>query len=75
MDYSRILVIAPYSELAEEAGKTVAELKKPCRVIVADMGDGAAAAKKALNEGCSKVRAGGRALQLNTRCILKHISL
>lgn len=51
MDYSRILFIAPYSELAEQARKTVAELKRPCRVIMADMGDGAAAAKKALNEG------------------------
>lgn len=51
MDYSRILVIAPYPELAEEAKKTVQLLEKPCQVIVADMSDGAEAAKKALNEG------------------------
>ncbi|AFM39488.1 transcriptional regulator containing PAS, AAA-type ATPase, and DNA-binding domains [Desulfosporosinus acidiphilus SJ4] len=51
MDYSRILFVAPYEELAEEARKTVSFLEKPCRVIVADMSDGAAAAQKALNDG------------------------
>ncbi|MGC7871416.1 sigma 54-interacting transcriptional regulator [Desulfosporosinus sp. SYSU MS00001] len=51
MDYSRVLFVAPYEELAEEARKTVKVLKKPCRVIVADMSDGAAAAKNALNDG------------------------
>lgn len=51
MDYSRVLFVAPYEELAEEARKTVKVLKKPCRVIVADMSEGAAAAKKALNDG------------------------
>ena len=47
MDYSRILVIAPYPELAEEAKKTVQLLKKSCQVLVADMSDGAEAAKQA----------------------------
>ncbi|TGE33424.1 sigma 54-interacting transcriptional regulator [Desulfosporosinus sp. Sb-LF] len=51
MDYSRVLFIAPYTELAEEAKKTVQELNKPCQIIVADMRDGAEAAKKALNYG------------------------
>jgi transcriptional regulator with PAS, ATPase and Fis domain len=51
MDYSRVLFIAPYQELAEEAEKTIEILKKPCQVIVADMSDGAEAAKKALNNG------------------------
>ncbi|WP_407313997.1 sigma 54-interacting transcriptional regulator [Desulfosporosinus sp. SB140] len=64
MDYSRILFIAPYAELAEEAKKTVAELKKPCQVIMADMSDGAEAAKKALNDGVEVIISRGATASL-----------
>ncbi len=55
MDYSRIVMIAPYKELAEQARKTTLELHKPYKVIHAEMSAGAQAAKDSVAQGAEVI--------------------